>query len=462
MSNNNAVISENKMGVVPENKLLLSMAIPMMISMLVQALYNVVDSVFVSRISEDALTAVSLSFPMQNLLIAVGVGFGVGVNALLSRYLGEKRTDAANLVAMQGILLAIGSYILFLLIGLFAIDFYMRSQIDIQQIIDYGTQYLRICCIYSFGVFAQIIFERLLQSTGRTMLCMATQLTGAVINIVLDPILIFGLLGFPKMGIAGAAIATVTGQIIGAAMAAVLNLTKNKEIQLRLVNIKPNINLLKRIMVISVPSIVMASISSVMTFILNIILVAFTETAAAVFGVYFKLQSFVFMPVFGLNNGMVPIVAYNYGARNNSRVLKTMRLGIIYAVCIMLIGLTVFQVFPATLLRLFDASADMIEIGVPALRIISLSFIFAGYCIISSSVCQALGYSIYSLWLSLLRQICVLVPAAYLLSLTGVLRNVWFSFPIAEIVSVVIATVFIRHVLKKAGITADNKVNVDS
>ncbi len=440
---------ENKMGIMPENKLLLSMAIPMMLSMLVQALYNIVDSIFVAQIEENALTAVSLAFPMQNLLIAVGVGFGVGVNALLSRFLGERNFEQANRTAMQGVLLAIASYVLVLLIGLFGTELYMRSQINIPEIIDYGVTYLRICCIWSFGMFGQIIFERLLQSTGRTTLAMATQLIGAIINIIMDPILIFGWLGFPEMGIAGAAIATVLGQIVGAGMGLLLNIKFNKEIHLRLRDLLPDRTLLGRIMKISIPSIIMSAISSVMTFIMNIILVGFTETAAAVFGIYFKLQSFVFMPVFGLNNAMVPIIAYNYGAGKPERMRKTMKLSMMYAVLIMLLGLAVFQIIPEKLLLFFDASPHLLEIGVPALRIISLSFIFAGYCIISSSTCQALGYSMYSLWLSLLRQLVVLVPAAYLLSLTGVLRNVWLSFPIAEIVSVIIATIFIRRALKK-------------
>ena len=445
------LIKENKMGYMPENKLLLSMAIPMMISMLVQALYNVVDSIFVSRISEDALTAVSMAFPMQNIMIAISVGFGVGINALLSRALGQKDQKRANRVAVQGLLLEGISCLIMILVGAFGAEAFMRTQTDIPVIVKYGTTYLRICTMLSFGLFTQVTFERFLQATGQTMYSMITQLVGAVINIIFDPILIFGLLGFPKLGIAGAAYATVFGQMIGAVVAIILNRRRNPEVKLRLKNAKPELRLMGEICGISFPSIIMASIGSLTTYVMDLILVRFSSTAVAVYGVYFKLQSFIFMPVFGLNNGMVPIVAFNYGAQKPERIHKTMRLGKIYAASIMLIGLAVFQLFPTTLLSFFDASPAMVKIGVPALRRLSLAFIFAGICIISGSVCQALGFSIYGMFISIARQIVVLIPAALLLASTGVLDNVWFCFPIAEIMSIIMSLTFLRRALRKTG-----------
>ena len=450
------VMKENKMGVMPENRLLLSMAIPMMISMLVQALYNVVDSIFVSRISEDALTAVSMAFPMQNIMIAVSVGFGVGINALLSRSLGQKNPERANKVAVQGLLLEGISCLIMVLVGAFGAEAFMRTQTDIEDIVQYGTVYLRICTMLSFGVFTQVTFERYLQATGQTVYSMITQLVGAIINIIFDPILIYGLLGFPKLGIAGAAYATVLGQIIGAAVAIILNRRHNPEVKLKLKNAVPDLRMIGEICGISLPSIIMASIGSLTTYVMDLILVRFSSTAVAVYGVYFKLQSFIFMPVFGLNNGMVPIVAYNYGAQKPERIHKTMRFGMLYAASIMLLGLAVFQLFPTTLLSFFDASPAMVQIGVPALRRLSLSFIFAGICIISGSVCQALGYSIYGMFISIARQIVVLIPAALLLASTGVLENVWFSFPIAEIMSIIMSLTFLRITLKKTGM--DKKI----
>lgn len=444
-------LRENKMGTMPENKLLLSMAVPMMISMLVQALYNIVDSIFVSRICEDALTAVSMAFPWQNIVIAIAVGFGVGINALLSRALGQKNAERVNQVAVNGLLLAGLSYLLVLVAGLIGIRAYMRTQTDIETIVNYGITYLNICILCSFGVFVEITFERFLQATGRTVYSMITQLTGAITNIILDPILIFGLLGFPKLGIAGAAWATVIGQCVGAVVAVLLNHFKNPEVHLRLRHIRPNGRLMGEITAISIPSIIMSCISSLTCFVMNMILIAYSSTAVAVFGVYFKLQSFVFMPVFGLNNGMVPIIAYNYGAQKPERIHKTIRLGMVYAVAIMLIGLLVFQLIPKELLLMFDASDAMLEIGAPALRIMSLAFVFAGIGIVSGSSCQAFGYSVYSMLISIARQIVVLIPAAYLLSLTGVLRSIWFAFPIAEIFSLILSLFFLRTTLKKTG-----------
>ena len=444
-------LRENKMGTMPENKLLLSMAVPMMISMLVQALYNIVDSIFVSRICEDALTAVSMAFPWQNIVIAIAVGFGVGINALLSRALGQKNAERVNQVAVNGLLLAGLSYLLVLVAGLIGIRAYMRTQTDIETIVNYGITYLNICILCSFGVFVEITFERFLQATGRTVYSMITQLTGAITNIILDPILIFGLLGFPKLGIAGAAWATVIGQCVGAVVAVMLNHFKNPEVHLRLRHIRPNGRLMGEITAISIPSIIMSCISSLTCFVMNLILITFSSTAVAVFGVYFKLQSFVFMPVFGLNNGMVPIIAYNYGAQKPERIHKTIRLGMVYAVAIMVVGLLVFQLIPKELLLMFDASDAMLEIGAPALRIMSLAFVFAGIGIVSGSSCQAFGYSVYSMLISIARQIVVLIPAAYLLSLTGVLRSIWFAFPIAEIFSLILSLFFLRTTLKKTG-----------
>lgn len=440
---------ENKMGTMPVNALLINMALPIMISMLVQALYNVVDSIFVSRINEYALTAVSLAFPMQNLMISLGSGVGVGMNALLSKSLGEKKQEDADCAAKNGWFLAVCSYILFLLLGIFFSRIFFAMQTDITSIIDYGTTYLSICSIVSVGFFMQAIFERMLQATGRTMYSMITQLTGAVINIILDPVLIFGIGPFPKMGIAGAAVATVIGQCTAGVLAYVFNKTRNHDITFSLKGFRPSLTVIKKILAVGVPSIIMVSIGSLMTFGMNKILMVFSSTAAAVLGVYFKLQSFVFMPVFGLNNGMVPILSYNYGARHKDRIMKTIKLCVMYAVIIMFAGLAVSQLFPETLLLMFDASEHMLSIGVPALRTITLCFIFAGYNIIMSSVFQAFGNGIYSMAISIARQLIVLLPVAYLLSLTGVLEYVWLAFPIAEIAAVFICTFLLRRLYVK-------------
>lgn len=440
---------ENKMGVMPVNKLLVSMSLPMVISMLVQALYNVVDSVFVSRLSEDALTAVSMAFPMQNLLISVAVGIGVGINAMLSRSLGEKKFDAANKTAENGIFLEAVGYIIFLIIGIFASRPFFTAQAGAGEITEMGVSYIRICLIMSFGVFMQIASERILQSTGRTLYTMITQSTGAVINIILDPILIFGMFGMPKMGVAGAAAATVIGQICAAVLATVLNITRNPDIQISFKGFRPEMHYIKTILGVGVPSIIMSSVGSVMTFGMNKILIAFSSTAVAVFGVYFKLNSFIFMPVFGLNNGMVPIVSYNYGAKNKKRLTKTVKLSIVYAVAIMFIGIALFQFIPDKLLMLFDASDNMLEIGIPALRIISLSFSFAGICIVLSSCFQALGHGFLSMFVSITRQLIVLLPSAYILAKSGGVHTVWWSYNIAEIFSLTLSLIFYRHIYNK-------------
>ena len=440
---------ENKMGFMPVNKLLITMSLPMVISMLVQALYNVVDSIFVAMISESALTAVSLAFPIQNLLIAVGSGVGVGINALLSRALGQKDQHRVNKIAVQGLFLIFLCFAIFFIFAFTGVHFFMASQTGDKEILDYGEIYLTICCACSFGIFFQLVFERLLQSTGRTFYTMITQGLGAIINIIFDPILIFGLLGFPKMGVAGAAAATVLGQIIAAGLALLFNIKKNHDVHFSFKKFRPDKSILLNILYIGIPSILMMAISSVMTYGLNKILIAFSSTAVAVFGVYFKLQSFIFMPVFGLNNGMVPIVAYNYGAQKEDRIYKVIRYSICYAVGIMAIGIILFQIVPGPLLQMFSASDTMLALGIPALRIISIHFVFAGFSIIASSVCQAIGMSIYSLIISLIRQLVVLLPAAWLLSLTGRVAAVWWAFPIAEIIAVLLCIFFLRKTLKK-------------
>ena len=442
---------ENKMGVLPVGRLLASMSIPMMISMLVQAMYNVVDSVFVSRISENALNAVSLAFPLQNLMIAVGAGTAVGINALLSRSLGEKRQDMADRAAGTGIFLSLCNAVVFACIGIFlSRAFFMAQAKSVPEIVEMGTAYTRICLGLSVGLFSQFCFERLLQSTGRTVLAMTTQLVGAVINIVLDPVFIFGLCGMPRLGVTGAAVATVLGQMVAAVLAIVMNLKKNPDIHIRPRLIRWDKTVAREIYRVGVPSIVMQSIGSVMTFGMNKILFVFTPTATAVFGAYFKIQSFIFMPVFGLNNGMVPIISYNYGAARPDRVWKTVRLTIFTAVGIMCLGFLAFQTIPDVLLSLFDASAEMTAIGVPALRTISISFLLAGFCIIAGSVCQAIGNPLYSMVVSVCRQLVVLLPAAWLLSRTGRLELVWWSFPIAEIASVTLSTIFLRRTVRSA------------
>lgn len=440
---------ENKMGIMPVPKLLVSMSLPIVLSMLVQALYNIVDSIFVAQINENALTAVSLTFPIQNLMIAISAGTGVGINALLSRNLGEKKYQDANLAARNGIFLGIVSSIVMALIGLFGSRAFFLLQTKDTQIVEYGTQYMTIITVCSAGIFMQITFERLLQATGRTLYTMITQGTGAIINIILDPIFIFGLFGLPKMGVAGAALATITGQFVAVFLSLLFNIKKNPEISINMKHFRPDKKVISIIYQVGIPSIIMQSIGSIMVFGMNKILLMFSSTAAAVFGVYFKLQSFVFMPIFGLNNGMIPILAYNYGARHKKRILSTIRLSIGISMSIMCIGLFLFQVFPAQLLSFFDASEHMMEIGIPALRIISLSFIFAGYCIILSSVFQALGDAMYSLIISVARQLIVILPVAYIFATTFGLHMVWWSLPIAEIVSVIMSTLLFRRIKQR-------------
>jgi len=442
------MIEENKMGIQPINKLLLGMSLPIMASMLVQALYNVVDSIFVSRISENALTAVSLAFPIQSIMIALGGGMGVGVNAILSKALGEKDYESVNKSAMNGIFLSLINFVIFILVGLFVVRPFYVSQTSDAEIITYGVDYLTIVCCMSFGIYFQFIFERLLQSTGRTICTMITQTTGAIINLILDPIFIFGMFGMPVMGVKGAALATVIGQIVAAIFAFILNIRVNKEIQLRFRGFRPDKEIIGKIYSIGLPSIIMQSIGSVMVYGLNKILIAFSSTATAVFGVYFKLQSFIFMPVFGLNNGMVPILAFNYGAKKRERMVDTIKYSVIYALIIMTAGTLAFWLFTDKLLLLFAASDHMMSMGIPALRIISIHFPIAAFCIIIGSVFQALGRAVYSMINSIMRQVVVLLPVAYLLSLTGEVNNVWWSFPIAELMSFTVTTLFLIKINK--------------
>ena len=442
----NKNIKENKMGTMPIPKLLFTMSLPLILSMLVQALYNIVDSVFVAQINENALTAVSLAFPIQNLMIAVASGTGVGVNALLSKSLGEKDMDKVNKAANNGVLLAICSFLAFVVIGLAGSRVFFSAQTTDPEILEYGVRYMTVVCACSLGLFMQIMVERLLQSTGMTIYNMISQGTGAIVNIILDPVFIFGIGFVPKMGVTGAAVATVIGQFFGMCIGIYFNVKKNKEINLSFKRMRFDKETVKGIYVVGVPSILMMSIGSIMTYGMNKILLGFSSTAAAVFGVYFKLQSFFFMPVFGLNNSLVPIIAYNYGARNKARIMRTVKLGCGAAVTILVFGAIVFQTMPATLLRMFNASEDMISIGVTALRIISLSFLLAGFCIVIGSVFQALGNGMYSLITSVCRQLLVLLPVAYIFAHAFGLHAVWWSYPVAELASLAASVYLLKRI----------------
>ncbi len=447
MAEEKVVFKENKMGTMEINHLLISISLPMMISMLVQACYNVVDSYFVMQISERAMRAVSLAFPIQSLMIALTVGTSVGVNAFLSKTLGEKNYEKAGKIAVNGIFVEFISYVLFAVIGVLIAKPFFMSQTSDPEVVSYGVTYLSICCGFSFGIFMQMIFERILQSTGKTLFTMFTQGLGAVINIILDPILIFGLFGAPELGIAGAAVATVTGQILAAILAIFFNITINKEVKISFKGFKPDLELINNIYKVGAPSIVMQAIGSVMVYGLNLVLASF-GVAQTVFGLYFKFQSFVFMPVFGLNNGMVPIIAYNYGARKRERVIKTIKTAVVYAVGIMMVGLVIMEIFPKQLLVLFKAEGEVLRMGVPAFRIICSHFVLAGFCIVVGSVFQALGNGIYSMIVSICRQLLVLLPVAYLLSLSGNVNMIWWAFPIAELVSVTISGIFLLKIKK--------------
>lgn len=431
-------LQENKMGVMPVGKLLVNMALPMIISMLVQAFYNIVDSVYVSQVSESAVTALSLAFPVQNMQIGFAVGVGVGVNALLSQSLGRKDQESVNWAAGQGVFLALVATGLFMLFGFFGVRPYYTMQSTVAETVEGGIAYTSICCIFTVGVFIQVLCERLLQATGRAMQTMILQGTGAIINIILDPVFIHGWWGMPKMGVAGAAVATVIGQCTGAVLGIYLNLRHNPEVQLHVKFMKPNWKVIAPILEVGIPSVVMNGIGSVMNFGMNQILQGFNEVATGVFGIYYKLQSLFFMPLFGINNATISILAYNYGARKPKRIVHTLKLATAVAVCIMLVGLAVFQLFPQALLGIFNPTEEFLAIGVKALRILCLPFPVAAICISLGASFQALGKGSYSTIVSLCRQLIVLLPVAYLLSLTGSVDNVWWSFPIAEVMSALV------------------------
>ena len=436
----------NKMGTWPVGKLLVNMALPLVISMLVQALYNVVDSIYVSRISESAVTALSLAFPIQNLLIGCATGVGVGVNSLLSKSLGEQNHERANHTAGNGFLLSALFSAAFMVFGLFFARPFFETQSTVAETVDGGSIYLAIVAIGSIGIFIEILYERLLQATGNAFLSMVTQTTGAVLNIILDPILIFGWFGLPAMGIAGAALATVIGQWCAAILAFFLNAKLNRELSIHRRHLIPNGFIVRNILSVGVPSIIMMGIGSIMTFGVNQILQGFSETATGVFGIYFKLQSFFFMPLFGINNAVISIVAFNYGARNPDRMMKTVKFAAISGVTIMLTGLAAFQFIPDVLLSIFDPSEEFMHMGIQALRTISWCFPVAAVCIILGSTFQALGTGLYATIVSLCRQLLALLPAAYLLSLSGVVNRVWWAWPIAESIGLTMTLIlFLRN-----------------
>ena len=451
MSNENRLPQENKMGTMPIGKLLFTMALPMIIAMLVQALYNVVDSIYVSQISESAVTALGLAFPVQNILIGFATGIGVGVNSLLSKSLGEGNQKAANRAAGNGVFLLLIATVIFILFGFFGSRPYFEIQSSVPETVDGGAIYTAICCIGSLGIFVEVLGERLLQASGRTFYTLITQGSGAVINIVLDPVFIFGFepLGIPPMGIAGAAVATIIGQWIAGILAVIFNFKCNPDVQFELSYLKPHAKTLGPILTVGIPSIIMMAIGSVMNFGMNQILQGFHETATGVFAIYFKLQSFFFMPLFGINNATISIVAYNYGARNPKRITGTLLRSSLTALCIMVAGLLIFQFLPDLLLGIFNPSDEFLRIGRSALRLISLCFPAAAIGIALSASFQAMGDGIYSTITSLCRQLVVLLPVAYLLSLTGEVVNVWWAFPIAEVASLCATVFFFTRIYRK-------------
>ena len=437
------------MGVMPVNRLLISMSVPMMISMLVQALYNIVDSMFVARVSEAALAAVSLCYPIQMIMVAVACGTGVGINALLSRYLGEKKQEKASQVAMHGLFCAICNWLVFAVIGLFFSEAFLRLFSDDVQIIMMGVSYMQICTICSFGVFVQITYERIMQSTGNTIYNMVIQGVGALINIILDPIFIFGLGPVPALGTAGAAIATVIGQIVAMFLGIIITQKKIREIQLSVRGFHIDGMLMKAMYRIAIPAILMQSIMSFMTVMMNMILAPFSEMAVSVFSIYYKLQQFVFMAVLGMNNALIPILSYNYGANQMERIRESIRFALWMSCVIMAIGTVVFQLFPTQLLYLFDAKETLLSIGIPALRTISVSFVFAGISMVLCSVFQALGSPNHSLLVTLLRQMVILLPLAYGFSSAFGLDMCWWSFPITEVLCALLSLYLLRSVQKR-------------
>ena len=444
--------ADNKMGIMSEGKLLFSMALPMILSMLVQACYNVVDSIYVSRISESAVTALSLAFPVQNMQIGFATGIGVGINSLLSKSLGEGNRERVNRTAGNGVFLMGIITVIFILFGIFGSRPYFAMQSEVAETVEGGAAYTAICCIFTLGIFVEILGEKLLQASGRTVYTLFTQGTGAVVNIILDPILIFGWFGLPKMGIAGAAVATVIGQWIAAIMAVFFNLKYNSDVQFALKYLKPDKEVIKPILTVGIPSIIMMAIGSVMNFGMNQIFQSFKdygETATGVFGIYYKLQSFFFMPVFGLNNATISIVAYNYGARKPKRITATLKRSVISVLCIMVLGMLVFQLVPELLLGIFNPSEHFLSIGISALRIVSIHFPLAAFGIALGASFQALGNGVYSTIISLCRQLVVLLPAAFVLSLSGNVHLVWWSFPIAEVVSLMVTLIFFTRIYRQ-------------
>ena len=447
---------ENKMGTTPIFKLLISMALPLVISMLIQSLYNIVDSIYVGKFSKDALTAVGLAFPMQNLMIAMSTGIGVGINATLSKSLGERNNKKASMTAFNGLFIIAIVFILLLFVGFTLIPTYMNALSSNQAVINYGIDYLRIVVIGSFGVLFAITFERLLQSTGKTNLVMFSQGTGAIINIIFDPLFINGFWFIPAMGIKGAALATILGQYISMTISLILNIKFNKDIKLNKETVKVDSKIIKVILMVGIPSAVMAAIGSVLTFLMNTILLRFEnitipgtnqlygDLPQTVYGLYFKLNSLFFMPIFGINNAVVPIVAYNYGAKNKKKMLTAMKYSMILVSSLMLIGTSLFLALPSQLLSIFadnkETAMALAMVGKPCLRIISSSFIFAAFCIVFMSMFQALGNGMASMCVSFVRQLVILLPVAFLLSLTNNLNLVWLAFLIAEIVALGLST----------------------
>lgn len=436
---------ENKMGVMPVRKLLISMSLPMVISMFVQAMYNLIDSVFVARINQDALTAVNMAFPMQSLMIAFQTGLGVGMNAMVSRLLGEKKPKEAGQAAIHGLILTLVNYVVFLVAGLTLTGVFYSAQTNSEAVIGYGKEYLTVICVFAFGMFFQICFERFLQATGKTVYAMIMQGVGAIINIGLDPLFIFVF----DMGVKGAAVATVIGQCIACTIGAILHFAKNNELKLEFKSFKFNGHTVGKIYSVGIPSILMSALVSVMTYLMNVILKGYEEVAATVFGVYFKLQSFVVMPVFGMNNGIVPIIAYNYGAGKGERIVKTIKLGVCYAVCVMLAGLVLFQTLPGFFLGFFNPDEDMLRVGIPALRTLSLSFVFAGASVVMTSAFQALGNGVWSLFVFIVRLLVPTLPLAWILGKLGGMSALWFALPICDLLGVILAAILMRKMYRK-------------
>ncbi|MDY3619081.1 MATE family efflux transporter [Agathobaculum sp.] len=441
--------TENKMGVMPEGRLLITMSFPIMLSMLIQALYNIVDSAFVARISESALTAVSLAFPVQLLMIAVATGTGVGVNALLSRKLGQKKQEEADSVAANGVFLAVVCWLIFAALGLLFGRWFISCFTADAEILQMGTNYVTVCTVASCGVFLLFVAERLMQATGNTVYHMITQLIGAVLNCILDPLLIFGIGPFPRLGTTGAALATVAAQIIAMMIGFFINVRFNKDVHLRLRGFRPDAKILGGVLRIGLPAAVMQSLMSALTIGMNRILMPFSMTAVGFYGVYYKLQNFLYMPIFGMNNALIPMIGYNYGAKRPDRIHNIVRYALLLGAGIMAFGTVLFEAIPAPLLRLFDASPDMLAIGVPAIRVIAVSFCFSAVSLVLCGALQGLGRGMDSLIIALLRQLVIVLPAAALLARALGLHAVWYAFPVAELAGFVGALWMYRRVTRK-------------